>query len=702
MCFWRCGILGQVRKGKLVGVRGNPAHPMSKGHLCARGNAGWLLNRDPDRLLHPLIRTGARGEGKFRRASWDEALDLVASRMLQIRHQWGGSAMALAPHGSSPAFMKALFDHYSSGTYAIASYGQCRGPRITAFKDTFGADVGSPERLDWPNTKLVVLLGSHIGENVHTSQVHDFADALDRGAKLVVVDPRYSVAAAKAHEYLPIKPGTDTALLLAWMHVLLGEDLYDRPYVERYSTGIAPLRDHVKTCTPEWAAAITELPAEQIVRTARMMGAAKPAVIVHPGRHVTWYGNDYQRERAMGILIGLLGSWGRRGGVYFRSSIRLGPCSCPPRVSPKDQAALVREQFPLAEEGMPAQMLIEAMVTGKPRPVKGLMIYGQNVIKSWPLAARTREALRKLELVVTVDVLPTEPTLWSDVVLPEAAYVERYDPPFKVGDWREPYVALRQPIVPPPGEAKDPFFIARELAQRLGESACLPCASVEEVLARALLPLGTDLESLKLDGVRAVPAQAQFLVEGQALRLGTPSGKIVIYSEELAKQGLDPLPRYSPTPPPPPGSFRLLYGRSPVHSFGRSENNRLLCEIDPVNRLWVNDVVARKLGIVDGEAVEVIDEQGRASAALPAKVTPGIRADCVYMVHGFGSRSPLLKVAYQRGVSDTELMLRYTPDKETGSTGMRVNFVKLRPAAQKRRWPLPLGWLRPTRRGGSR
>jgi len=698
-CFWRCGILGQVKDGELVGLRGNPDHPLSRGHLCARGNAGLKVHTDPDRLTHPLIRTGKRGEGRFRRASWDEALDLVATKMLRIRKDHGPSAMAMAPHGMSAFFMKSLLKHYSTPTFSVASYGQCRGPRITAYKHTFGMDVGSPERLDFEHTELIVLLGSHIGENVHTSQVHEFADALDRGAELVVVDPRFSVAASKAHQYLPIKPGTDTALVLAWIHVVLEEKLYDADYLARHAQGLEELEAHVTRYTPEWAARITELPAAAIREAARRMGRARPAVVLHPGRHVTWYGTDHQRQRAIAILTALLGSWGRKGGVFLPSRVPLGRCECPPQIQPTDHFPMPDGEYPLAEEGLPAQVLLEAMLTGKPRPVKGLMIYGQNVIKSWPKPDRTRKALQALDLVVTVDILPTEPTLWSDVVLPEASYLERYDVPHKVSSAKTPFVALRQPLAKPPGEARQPFDIARELGLKLGERGCFPCPNVELVLERALRPLGVSLPEMQTRGIQPWNPSAVYLPEKRPVRFYTSSGKIDLYSEELKKHGVDPLPRYEPPTEVPDGSFRLLYGRSPAHSFGRTQNNSLLVEIDPVNRLWINHRVARRLKISDGDPVELIDGKDRVSPPLPAKVTPGIRADCVYLVHGFGSRSHLLRRAYRRGVSDTELMVRCVPDPDTGATGMRVSFVRVRRARKPARsYPPPLASQRPRRR----
>jgi len=699
MCFWKCGILGQVDHGELVGVRGNPAHPMSRGHLCARGNAGWLLHSDPDRLVHPMIRTGARGKGEFRRATWDEALDLVATRMLEIRKRHGASAMALAPHGTSSLFMRSLFKHYGSASYSVPSYGQCRGPRITAFKNTFGTDVGSPERLDFDKTELIVLIGSHIGENVHTSQVHDFADAVARGARLVVVDPRFSVAASKAHEYLPIKPGTDLALLLAWLHVLLEEGIYDRDYVAARTTGVSELKQHVASCTPEWASRITELPAEQIVRTARMMGEARPAVLVHPGRHVTWYGDDHQRLRAVAILSAVLGAWGRPGGMFLPGRASLGRFDCAPRIAPDQEIAMPDGAYPVVEDGLPSHVLVDEMIDGVPRPVKGLMVYGQNVLTSWPQPERTRQALRAAELVVVVDVLPTEPTLWADVVLPEAAYMERFDAPLAVRHTKQPFVALRQPVVEPPGEARGPFYIARELAHRLGEATCLPYEDEEAVIHHMLEPLEIDLDELRVTGIRELAAHQPYIPDGADYRFRTPSGKIEIYSKHLEELGVAPLPSYEPHPEPPPGRFRLLYGRSPAHSFARTQNNPLLLEIVPVNVVWINDEVARELGIEDGAAVELVGSDGSTSLPLPAKVTPGIRRDCVFTAHGFGSKSHLLRRAYQRGASDTERMTHFAADPDTGSTGMRVNFVGVRPAREKLRWAAPLASRRPRRNG---
>ncbi|MFN3480933.1 MAG: molybdopterin-dependent oxidoreductase, partial [Thermodesulfovibrionales bacterium] len=298
MCFWKCGAIAKVVDGRVSRLEGNPLHPGSRGKLCARGNGGVGLLYDPDRLKAPMINTGKRGEGKYKKASWDEALNVVAERMLKIKERYGPESMALFSHGSPTTYFLHLIQAFGSPNFAFPSFAQCRGARMVGYELTFGEDVGSPERLDLQKSRVVVLIGSHLGENMHNSQVQDFADAVGSGAKLIVVDPRFSTAAGKAEYWLPIKPGTDMALLLAWINILITEGWYDKDYISKYSTGFQELALEVKKYTPEWAEKETEIPAAMIVETARLMSRYMPSVCIHPGRHVAWYGDDTQRERA--------------------------------------------------------------------------------------------------------------------------------------------------------------------------------------------------------------------------------------------------------------------------------------------------------------------------------------------------------------------------------------------------------------------
>ena len=681
MCFWRCGVLAEVAHGKVLKLEGNPDHPLTKGRLCARGNAGTQLLYDPDRLKQPLLRTGARGEGQFKPISWDRALDFFAARLTELKGKYGPESVALFPHGVASTFFSTLMKAFGTPNAAEPAFAQCRGPREVGYALTFGSELGSPEPVDLEESKLIVLIGTHIGENVFTSQVTAFAEALAHGTKLIVVDPRFSTAASKADWWLPIRPGTDIALLLAWMNVLLAEGIYDKEYIAQYGLGLSELEAHVREFTPEWAEPITELPATQIRATARAMGEAKPAVALHPGRHTTWYGDDTQRARAMAILTALLGSWGRKGGIFLPTAIKTGKFPLPPfPESKRGRADGAGTTYPLAsEEQGVTNGLVEATRAAKPYPIKGWVVYGQNVLESIPQREKTLEAIKQLDLLVVVDLLPVEQTRYADLVLPEATYLERYDVPAIVGSAHKPFIAIRQPVVEPLYDTKPGWWIAKQMAGRLGLEDYFPWDGPDQDLAQLVGPAGVDLDELKVRG--AVAFEGRPYIENRLPEDGplfpTQSGKIELFSPALKQLGFDPLPRYKPVTDPPLGYFRLIYGRAPVHSFARSENNALLSSLMPENEAWINRDAARDLSLSEGQEVVLENQDGRKSLPVRVRVTAGIRKDCLYMVHGFGQQSPSLHRAYQRGASDAQLTSRVAVDPLMGGTGMRVNFVRV-------------------------
>lgn len=681
MCFWRCGVLAQVADGKVLRVEGNPNHPLTKGRLCARGNAGTELLYDPDRLKYPQLRAGKRGEGKFKRVPWEQALDYFAQRLTDIKTQYGPESVAYFPHGVASAFFSTLMKAYGTPNAAEPAFAQCRGPREVGYALTFGAGLGSPEPVDLEEAKAIVLIGSHIGENIFTSQVTALADGLSRGAKLIVVDPRFSTSAAKADWWLPIRPGTDIALLLAWINVLIAEKLYDKDYIAKYASGFSEVQDHVREFTPEWAEPITEITAGKIRDTARAMGQARPAVALHPGRHTTWYGDDTQRARAMAILTALLGSWGRKGGIFLPTPFKTGSFSLPPFPESKRgraDGAGTRYPFASEEQGL-TNGLIEATLTGKPYPIKAWVIYGQNVLESIPQPPKTLRAIQQLDFIAVIDVMPMNQANYADLVLPEATYLERYDVPAIVHSAKQPFIALRQPVIEPLYESKPGWWITHQMAQRLGLSAYFPWSTPEQHLQTLIKPLAANVEALKVNG--AIQFAGRPYIEDRTLQDGplfpTSSGKIELYSAALKQAGFDPLPRYTEVPNPPPGFFRLLYGRTPLHSFARSQNNAMLHALMPANEVWINSDSAADLGFRDAEDVSLQNADGLESLPVRLRLTQGIRRDCIFIVHGFGHESYQLRLAFHKGASDTTLMTRVQVDPIMGGTGMRVNFVKI-------------------------
>src|SRR5512140_1709537 len=430
LCFWKCGVLAHVRNGRVTKIVGNPEHPLSRGHLCPRGTGGIGLLYDPDRLKKPLLRrSNKRGGQDFEEVSWDRALDFTAEKLMTIKKECGPEKVALFSHGYGGSFFKHLLFAYGSGNVTAPSYGQCRGPREVGFNLTFGSSVGSPEVLDIENSRVLPLIGSHLGENMHNTQVQDMAIAISRGAELIVVDPRFSTAAGKARYWLPIKPGTDMALLLAWMHVIVRERLYDAEYLDTYATGLPQREKHLEDKTPEWAFTETTIPPEKIVETARFIAGARPASLVHPGRHTTWYGDDTQRSRAIAILNALLGSWGRKGGIFIPASMPVPSYPVPDYAAPPKSAQDHPDgtSYPFADEVLAhgvCDATIPGRIGGKGCPIKGWIVYGTNLLQALPQRQQVIEAAQHLDLMVAIDVLPAEITGYADVVLPEATYLE--------------------------------------------------------------------------------------------------------------------------------------------------------------------------------------------------------------------------------------------------------------------------------------
>ncbi|HLE00064.1 MAG TPA: molybdopterin-dependent oxidoreductase [Bdellovibrionota bacterium] len=683
VCFWKCGVLAHVKNDRITKLTGNPNHPLSNGKLCPRGAGGVGMLYDPDRLKKPLIRSKKRGEDVFWEVDWNTALDKVAYELKSIREKYGPEALALFSHGWGGSWFTQLMKAYGSSNIGAPSYAQCRGPREAGYTLTFGQSLGSPESIDIAHARCITLIGSHLGENMHNTQIQELAAAIGAGAELVVVDPRFSVAAGKARYWLPIKPGTDIALLLAWMNVLIEEKRYDIDYIRDYATGFDELKAHVADKTPEWAFVVTGLEPKLIRDSIRLIASARPASLIHPGRHTTWYGDDTQRTRAMAILAALLGSYGRRGG-YISSSKMPIPAYPTSSLTHKPRSPADRPKgggFPVADEVL-ASGLRQASIPGTAAyDIKSWLVYGTNLIQSLPNPKETIEAIQQLDFIATIDTMPAEICGWSDVVLPECTYLEREDDLYSA-QYQQPFVAIRQEVVPPLHDSKPGWWIAKELAARLGLEAQFPWPDARAYLRKRVETGGLDWTHLKKNGVILGKRTPVCEEEGLKPAFATESRKIELFSAELKKLGVDPLPNFYPPEEPPPGMFRLLTGRSPVHTFGRTVNNQLLLESFPENEVWINAAASKAISgfaspLKTGDKVRLVNQDGVRSTPVKVKLTERIRGDCVYLVHGFGHASKRLSRANGRGASDSALTTRYKTDPLMGGTGMNVNFVRI-------------------------
>ena len=407
------------------------------------------------------------------------------------------------------------------------------------------------------------------------------------------------------------------------MNVLVDEGLYDKEYVAKYGFGFEQFAASIATCTPEWAYPETGIEPELIRSTAREMARYKPATLVHPGRHVTWYGDDAQRSRAIALLNALLGSWGRKGGFYYPVSMDVPGYPYPEYPKPqKEKADNPGNKYPFADEAITTGIR-EATITGKPYPIKGWFVYATNLMEALPNAQETIRAMQNLDLMVVVDVIPSEIAGWADVVLPESVYLERYDD-LNVEWFREPFVALRQPVVRSPHDQKPNWWIARTLAGKLGLESYFPWKDIEEYLNHRLSAAGLSFDELKKKGIIRGPKQPVYFDEGVPDQFSTPSGKIEFYSLQLEKAGFAPVPQYKRPPDGPAGYLRLLYGRAPVHSFSRTQSNPILSDAMSENEVWVHPDTAKRHGIPEWRLRSFEKPGRRCQQSCPS---PGDRAD---------------------------------------------------------------------------
>jgi len=705
MCPWKCGVIVKSVNGQVIKIDGNPADPKSRGMLCARGQGGVSFMNDPDRLRSPMIRTGERGEGKFKEVTWEEALDYTAEKLLEIKDKYGQESLAIFGHTTGDTWWAEYFAQaWGTPNAAKPSTSICLSPREEASQLTFGIPVGGHEPMDWDEMQCITLIGSHIGEDSRNTVMQDFVSAQSRGAKVIVVDPRFSTAGARADHWLPIKPGTDTALLLAWINVIVTEERYDTAYLDEWANGLEELTAHVAEFTPEWAAPITDLTADQIRETARVMSERLPQAVIMPGRHTTWYGNDTQRMRAVFIINSLLGVYGRHGGMYFNKGVFLedyphppfavtgtaGGCSAEPGeestelpLGPtgKARADGVRQGIDggFLRGATAIQELIDPMITDDPYRIAGLIVYGVNLMNSIPMPERTIEALKKLDFVLAIDVLPQEHVAWADVVFPDTTYLERYDDLSTIAH-KTPFIQLREPAVAPMYDTMPSWMMARELGIRVGLESYFKWETIEEYLDTRLRSVGSSIEKMHDDGgviiQKGKPYLEDFIADDES-PFHTPSGKIELASAELEEAGFDAIPVYEPTDEPPAGYYRLLYGRAPAHTFARTQNTPVLADVYPENELWINEDEATALGYSNGDRVWVENEAGTKTGPVLVKATQRIRKDAVYMTHGYGQVAEGLTISNGKGASDTKMMSRYALDPISGGAGLRVNFVRI-------------------------
>ncbi len=641
-CVSSCGIKVKVEAGRAVAIDGNPLDPNSKGKLCAKGQAGIMQAYDPHRVKHPLERVGPRGSGQWRRISWEEALEKITVRLQKLQNLGQSEKLVFYSGRNMMAGYTTRFTHAFGSPNHFNHDSLCASTRQTACMETVGDGWPLP---DLEHSRYIILLGSNrLEANLpFVAGAQRLVKALGNKAKLVVVDPRFNESAVKADEWLPIIPGTDGAFVMGLINVIITEELFDRDFMEKWAVGFEQFaREIVPQYTPEYASNICGIPVATIERIAHEFATTKPAV-ADSLRGVAAHENGLAASRAVLMLNALVGNIDEKGGLCFSTAKGLSAVDPVPAVPSQQKIDLTgTERFPLADSAQ--QQILPSIGAGEPYPIDTIIFYHSSPAYSMPEPEKQIEVIKdegKVPFIVSIDPFMGETTALADIILPETTYLERHD----LISWPfafefQSYFWLRKPVIKPVHEARETREVLRELALKIGGGMEEYFQdTVVEYMKKELEGTEANWEELLKNGVWVDQNPRQYR-RYEANGFGTKSGKLQIYSENLAVHGFEPFPNYHPVKHHQDGAkrsqypFKLITFKVNVHNQSRTANIPQLMEIMDQNYLEINSHDASKLGIRDAETVRVTSETGQIT--IPVKVTEKIVSGVVGISHHFG------------------------------------------------------------------
>jgi anaerobic dimethyl sulfoxide reductase subunit A len=634
-CGAGCPLMATVEDGRLTRITDNPLRPAGM-RGCARGYAMSRMVYARDRVTRPLLRTGPRGSGQFREAGWEEALERVAGGLTKIRERYGPQAVLHL--GGSGSCRGALHNTELLALRFLALFGGAtwNSGNFSAAAEMYVAPFlfGTPYTGLDPDTlrdsRLILLWGANVADTRFGAALESrLRQCRRQGTPIVALDPRRSsTAALLADEWIPVRPGTDAALMSAVLHVLLEEDLVDRGFIERYTAGFDRVEALVRGSTdgqprnPAWAEAVCGTPAARIVALARRYAASRPAALI-PGLSIQRTVGGEEAMRLAAVLQAATGNAGLRGGssggnIWNRlPAPRCGRLPVPP--APSSPAVPVYRW---------ADAVLEGRAGGYPSNIRAVYNVGGNYLCQGPDVRKSIRAFEALELAVSHELFLTPTARYCDVVLPATSFLERADIVFPEGN----YLLYSHRAIEPVGQARDDYEIFRELADRLGFEAAFSEGRssgewLEHFLADSEVP---DREAFRLSGIYAGPDQdrvalAEFISDPRANPLATPSGRIELASAAYGTGGLSEVPGYRGYRPPPEYPLALVTPHARYRINSQYSNDPELRAREP-QRLWLNPADARERGIRQGGRVRVSSAQGElvVAAWVTERVMPGV------------------------------------------------------------------------------
>jgi len=643
-CSAYCGALARVEGGRVVEYGPNADHPHSAGAFCVKGIRGAPgLTYNPNRLLYPHRRAGPRGSGRWVRISWDEALDEIADRFAEVRRTHGPEAIVGATSGAafSRSLVTALMLRSIGSPNWMINQDLCGGCRALSARIT-GLPITRGEDIDNTRCALVVGRNSHVADPVEWAKIKA---ARKRGADLIVIDPKRIPAAEISSIWMRPRVGTDSALALAMMHVLIEEKLYDREFVRDHCHGFDELAARVASYSPVTAATLTGVPSSMIVDAARMY-ARGPSTFVS-GHGIDAASNGVQTFRAFHALAAISGNIDRPGG-NLRQRVPKGFSNYidllhrPEHRLPREieERTIGADRFPLWagprgwQTACHNPTVIEAMLTGKPHPVRALYASGVNILVTYPDTRRTIEALRSLDFVAVAAHQMTPTAEWADIVLPKTTTLEEEEVSFVPSG---PTVLLTRALVQPQGESRPEIEIAAPLLDRLEArqsiaSRLLPWRSQRELNVHLLGDSGVTIDRLLAAGFVQLPPDPV----PRSLPFPSETGRVELHSPVLEKLGLDPLPGFVvPERDGRPADVRARFpltivtgDREKTYHHSRFHDQPWAVKVSPDPRLAIHPATAAAQGISDGDWVEV-EVEGGGRCRLRIKISDGQPPDVV-------------------------------------------------------------------------
>jgi len=656
-CGNRCGIFAYVKNGRLWKIEGNPEANGNLGVICPKGH-GYLHDLyNPNRIKGPLKRVGSN----FEPISWEQAYKEIAEKINLILMDSGPQSIFWVNYPQSNHMYALRLMHALGSPHYFTHGSTCYTARNAGWVTT----VGELPCNDLSNSRYIIIVGRNPAGGIDLAEVKKIVEAKEKGAKVVVIDPRHSETAILADEWLPIKPGTDLAFLLAMINVMVKEELYDKRFVAEKAIGFEQLGDEIVNYPPEWAERVCEIPAKTIIRMTREIAQAKPQALLHRGYHAAFgsqYLNSFQTARALAIVNSLLGNINREGGIYFPKSAQLGelqpkhPAPELPKVGKSDGTG-VPGRYPLGSYGDGITHAIpELALRGE---LKAGFVYHNNPLRTNPNPKRVITGYKKLDLLVVIDTVLSETASIAHYVLPESFYLERDEAVDTKHSGKRAQVSIQQQVVKPLFDTRPGTRIVIELGKHLGVGKYFDF-DIDEANRLRLKPFGVTLEELKKKGVLFVGEKWK---EGFN-KLETPTGKVEIHSSTLEKLGFPPIPRWeeplvSPDPKDP-RSFRLLHGKQAIHTHSMTADQPYLMAISrryDLIRLWMNKEKGKSLDLKDGDWVQVKSMVGE--GRIRVRLTEGLHPSCVWLPSGYGIFSKHLKTAYDVGLSYNDFLPTY-------------------------------------------